>query len=118
MRGKGMVPPPRAVEITDAGPLSKEQSHRVAEILAEGVLAYLRTEGKQTRKDNQDDGGPLDKELKDMYNYGYKAKTTNRRTNGKEDNNHSRRRPLLLSLGENPQDEEAKPESNPRIIDS
>jgi len=118
MRRKVSNLPPRAVEIIDAGPLTREQSQRVVEILTEGVLAYLRAEGKQTREDNQDDVGPLDKNLKDMYNYGYKAITTNRRTNGKEDNNHSRRRPLLLSLGENPQDEEAKPESDPRIIDS
>ena len=111
MRGKVSALPPRAVEITDAGPLSREQSQRVVEILTEGVLAYLRAEGKQTREDNQEEVGPLDKGMTDMYNYGCKVNTTNRRTYGKEDNHHSRRRPLLLSLGENSQDEEAKPQS-------
>ena len=111
MRGKVSDLPPRTVEITDAGPLTREQSQRVVEILTEGVLAYLRAEGKQTREDNQEEVGPLDKGMTDMYNYGCKVNATNRRTYGKEDNHHSRRRPLLLSLGENSQDEEAKPQS-------
>lgn len=44
MRGKGMVPPPRAVEVTYVGPLPEGQSKRVAEILAGGIIALLRNQ--------------------------------------------------------------------------
>jgi hypothetical protein len=119
-RGKVSNLPPRAVEITDAGPLTKEQCQRVVEILAEGILAYLKAEGKLDAETvfRQEEVGPLDKIKMDMYNYGCKSITIKRRTNGKEDNHHSRGRPLLLSSGDNSQDEEAKSESDPRIIDS
>jgi len=101
------------IEVTDAGPLGEEQRKRIVEILAEGIYASLKAEGKFDKESvcKQEDVGPLDKGMTDMYNYGCKVNTTNRRTYGKEDNHHSRRRPLLLSLGENSQDEEAKPQS-------
>ena len=44
MRVKGMVPPLREVEVTYVGPLSREQSQRIAEILANGLIAMLRSQ--------------------------------------------------------------------------
>ena len=57
MRGKGSDLPPRAVEVTYAGPLTKEQCQRVAEIIAEGLLAMLRCQDSVPT--SSDDGHDL-----------------------------------------------------------
>lgn len=58
MRVKASNLPPRTVEITDAGPLSKEGALRVAEILANGLIAMLRCQNSVPpgSEDGQDRG--------------------------------------------------------------